>query len=85
MSTYNRIFFMALIASVLALCFVSSVDAAKESRASRAILNKRAHKKAHKKSSSSSSSSSGGKFSGKGTWFIPSSEGGSAGACGALT
>jgi expansin (peptidoglycan-binding protein) len=79
----SRFFIMVLIASVLALCLVSSVDAKREPRAARVLLNKRS--KLHtptSSSSASSSSSSSGSFSGSATWFVPSTEGGSTGACG---
>ncbi|KAI8070449.1 RlpA-like double-psi beta-barrel-protein domain-containing protein-containing protein [Gongronella butleri] len=65
------------IALIALIALVFAVAEAKMTRAERKIMEKRGSS-----SSSSSSSSSGKSFSGTGTWFVPSTEGGSQGACG---
>ncbi|KAG0167789.1 hypothetical protein DFQ28_002890 [Apophysomyces sp. BC1034] len=81
-----------LLLSLLALAEAARTnDAGRQiSRAERVVLEKRKKHHSSKKKGSSKSGNSGnsgnsgmsGSFSGTGTWFIPSKEGGSQGACG---
>ena len=76
----SRIILFAAALAAVVLCLFSNVAEAaavaqQPSRAERSVLEKRSGGNKYKTSSSKN-------FSGKATWFIPSTEGGSMGACG---